>query len=299
MTKKTLFILSGILGVLLVVGIAVTLFYSAHKSPSYDSRDEIYNYVGGDMGMPIDSMYLDKSVEEYAPLDSEQMVNNQEGSKVQKNGSVSFLVENMDDSIADLKSVNSMFGGQITNIYDYGRGNDRNVSITVKVPVEKFEAYYESLRELEGEVTYANVSTLDVTEEYIDITSRLANLRSTEKQLVKVLEKAEKISDILAVQRELNTVRGEIESYEQRKRYFDSQTDYSYITISFSIDKTGINVSEDEWKPWGEVKAAVKSLIELLKGFVNLIIWIVIFSPIVLAPFLIVRYLIKRRKTDK
>ncbi|HRX43860.1 MAG TPA: DUF4349 domain-containing protein, partial [Candidatus Dojkabacteria bacterium] len=144
-----------------------------------------------------------------------------------------------------------------------------------------------------------NVSTLDVTEEYIDITSRLSNLKSTEVQLVKILEKAESVTDILAVQRELNTVRGEIESYEQRKRYFDTQTDYSYITVSFSLDKTGLNVAQDEWKPWGEVKAAVKSLIEVLKAFVNMIIWIVIFSPVVLIPFFVIKYLSKRRKANQ
>lgn len=295
MNKKVLFGILGGLGIFVVICILGLYFF--RRSPSYDGGP--YTFMSGNTQKAMDSFLPVPSYEESASLAPDQMVNDAQGSKLQKNGSIILLVEGIDDAVDDLKAVNGMFGGVITNIYDSGRGNDRSVSITVKVPVDKFETYYEELRKIEGEVTYANVSTLDVTEEYIDITSRLSNLKSTEVQLVKILEKAESVTDILAVQRELNTVRGEIESYEQRKRYFDTQTDYSYITVSFSLDKTGLNVAQDEWKPWGEVKAAVKSLIEVLKAFVNMIIWIVIFSPVVLIPFFVIKYLSKRRKANQ
>ena len=295
MNKKVLFGILGGFGIFVVICILGLYFF--RRSPSYDGGQ--YTFMSGNTQKAMDSFLPVPSYEETASLAPDQMVNDAQGSKLQKNGSINLLVEGIDDAVDDLKAVNGMFGGVITNIYDSGRGNDRSVSITVKVPVDKFETYYEELRKIEGEVTYANVSTLDVTEEYIDITSRLSNLKSTEVQLVKILEKAESVTDILAVQRELNTVRGEIESYEQRKRYFDTQTDYSYITVSFSLDKTGLNVAQDEWKPWGEVKAAVKSLIEVLKAFVNMIIWIVIFSPVVLIPFFVIKYLSKRRKANQ
>ncbi len=295
MNKKALFIILGSIAIfILIVVLGLSFFMS--RSSNYSIGEDS---VSGNIGKMTDSYYPVPSVEETLSLAPDQMVNNQEGSKVQKNGSINLLVEGIDDAVNDLKAVNGMYSGVITNIYDYGRGNDRNVQITVKVPVGKFELYYEELRKLDGEVTYANVSTLDVTEEYIDITSRLTNLKSVEGQLVDILEKAETVTDILAVQRELNTVRGDIESYEQRKRYFDSQTDYSFITVSFSVDKTGLNIAEDEWKPWGEVKSAVKSLIQVLKGFVNLVIWIIIFSPVVLIPFFVIKYLVKRKKANK
>jgi hypothetical protein len=229
MTKKTLFIILGSIVGIFVLGAFVLFvgFRMYGASPSYDSRGYESGYGMIDMTSP--DYFLAQKSDSYESdlLSSEEMVNTAEGSKVQKNGSVSILVEHIDTALDSLRAVNGKYSGQITNIYDYGQGNDRVVTITVKVAVEDFEAYYEELREIGGEVTYANVSTLDVTEEYIDITSRLSNLRSTETQLVKILEKADTVTDILAVQRELNTVRGDIESYEQRKRYFDSQTDYS------------------------------------------------------------------------
>ena len=291
MKKKPLsIIIISIVGIFLIVGVFAVLgtTKSQYSPSSYDSRSSI-----GDMGSYEGYYKGDASISE------NEMVNNQEGSKVQKNGSVSVLVENIDESIEALKSINSAFNGQITNIYDNGKGNERTVQITVKVPVERFEAYYEQLRKLDGEVVYADITTVDVTEEYIDITSRLNNLRNTEAQLNKILERADSVTDVLAVQKELSAVRGEIESYEQRKRYFDSKTDYAYISVSFAIDKTGLNISEEQWKPWGEVKAAVKALVEVLKDLVNVIIWLVIFSPLVLIPYFLIKHFKKGKKTEE
>ena len=294
MKKKPLsIVLISIVGIFLIVGVFAVLgtTKSQYSPSSYDSRSSMDSI--GDMGSYEGYYKGDASISE------NEMVNNQEGSKVQKNGSVSVLVENIDESIEALKSINNTFGGQITNIYDNGKGNERTVQITVKVPVERFEAYYEQLRKLDGEVVYADITTVDVTEEYIDITSRLNNLRNTEAQLNKILERADSVTDVLAVQKELSAVRGEIENYEQRKRYFDSKTDYACISVSFAIDKTGLNISEEQWKPWGEVKAAVKALVEVLKGLVNVIIWLVIFSPLVLIPYFLIKHIKKGKKSEK
>jgi len=295
MKKKPLsIIIISIVGIFLIVCIFVVLgtSKSQYNPSSYDSWSSM-DSIGG---LEFSEGYYkgDSSTSQ-----NEIVNNNQEGSKIQKNGSVSVLVENIDESIEALKSINKAFKGQITSIYDSGKGNERAVQITVKVPVEEFEAYYEQLRKLEGEVVYANITTVDVTEEYIDITSRLNNLRNTEAQLNRILERADSVTDVLAVQKELSTVRGEIESYEQRKRYFDNQTDYAYVSINFAIDKTGLNIAEEQWKPWGEVKAAVKALVEVLKGLVNVIIWLVIFSPLVLIPYFLIKHLKKGKKTEE
>jgi len=224
------------------------------------------------------------------------LYNNEEGSKVQKTGTVTMLVKNIDSAVDEMDSVNSKYLGQVTNIYDYGRGNERFVQITIKVPVANFESYYDELREIDGEVTYANIGTNDLTEQYIDITSRLENLRQVETQLVGILRTASTVQDILAVQKELNTVRGDIESYEAQKRYFDSQTDYAYISVTFSIDKEGLNISDEPWKPLGEFRAALNALVSVLRGVVNAGIWMLVFSPVVLIPVGIALFVIKKKQ---
>jgi len=296
MKKKTVFIILGSVIGFFLLGIFIFLVARRMYSVSYDLG---YDYNSESISS-LDLLSSGKGdTYEDDSLSSEELINNTEDSKLQKSGSISFLVEDIDEAVTSMKSINTKYSAQITNIYDHGRGNDRYVQITTKVEVGDFEKYYDSLREIEGDVVDASISTTDVTEEYIDITARLKNLRSTEEQLTEIMQSADTVTDVLAVQRELNSVRGEIESYEQRKRYFDSQTDYSYISVTFSVDKTGLNVTEDEWKPWGEFKSAVKSLLDVLKGFVNLLIWLVVFSPLVLIPFFVIKYLIRGKKAKK
>ena len=283
--KKTSLIALIVVGVLISGFVIVQLlswFIYARKNPSVEySKDSVTTYEAAIPSMDVREGGL---------------YNNEEGSKVQKTGTVNFLVVDIDESVKELNGVNSKYEAQVTNINDSGRGNDRYVQLTIKVPVESFEAYYSDLREMEGEVIFANVGTNDLTERYIDITSRLENLKKVETQLVGILEGAESVQDILAVQKELNTVRGDIESYEAQKRYFDSQTDYSYIIVMFSVDKEGLNISDEPWKPVGEFKAALSALVSALKGLVNVGIWILVFSPVVLIPVFIVLYFNKERK---
>lgn len=293
MSKKTLFfVLSGVL----VLGIVVCISLLTSRLKEYSVTDSVAMDTEGFGG--VDSFVSSEYQAPTSQLDRDSLINNQEGSKVQKNGSVTFLVDNIDDALSSVREINSKYLAEITNIYDSGRGNDRVLTVTVKLPVDDFEIYYEDIRDIDGEVTYANVSTLDVTEEYIDITSRLANLKSVEGQLVAILQKAESVTDILAVQTQLNSVRGDIESYEQRKRYFDSQTDYSYLSLSFSIDKSGISISDEQWKPLGEFRAALNALVSVLKGFVNMFIWLLVFSPVVLIPVGLGMYISKRKKKE-
>jgi hypothetical protein len=117
MKKKPLsIIIISIVGIFLIVGVFAVLgtTKSQYSPSSYDSRSSMDSI--GDMGSYEGYYKGDVSISE------NEMVNNQEGSKVQKNGSVSVLVENIDESIEALKSINNTFGGQITNIYDNGKG---------------------------------------------------------------------------------------------------------------------------------------------------------------------------------
>lgn len=274
-----LVVLGSILSVFLLIQILSVFIYSEKQSKVENMQP----------AFTTDSSYMGRG-------SGDALYNNEEGSKVQKTGTVTMLVKNIDDTVDSMESVNSKYSAQVTNIYDYGRGNERFVQITVKVPVESFETYYEELRGLDGEVTYANIGTNDLTEQYIDITSRLANLRQVETQLVEILKSASTIQDILAVQKELNTVRSDIERYEAQKRYFDSQTDYAYISITFSIDKEGLNISDEPWKPLGEFRAALNALVSVIRGLANAVIWMLVFSPLVLIPVGILILVTKRKQ---
>ena len=83
-----------------------------------------------------------------------------------------------------------------------------------------------------GEVKQNHIGSQDVTEEYFDVQARIRNKQEEEKRLLKHLnETTGKLEEILAVERELSRVRGEVEQMQGRLRLLTDRTQLSTITI--------------------------------------------------------------------
>jgi hypothetical protein len=93
------------------------------------------------------------------------------------------------------------------------------------------------------EVTYENISANDVTEEYIDLSAKLKNLEATEEQLLEIMKKAEKVEDILAVQRELTNTRDEIERTKGRMQYLEQTSETSLIEVQLTQSKLDVKLT--------------------------------------------------------
>lgn len=122
----------------------------------------------------------------------------------------------------------------------------------------------------------------DVTAEFVDVEAQLKNLKATEAQFLQILSRAQKIEDVLAVQRELTNVRSQIESFEGRKKYLSQSAAMSTVTVNLATNPNDLPVIEKEpsWKPLAVFKDAVRSLLELGKGIVNFLIIFVVFIPV-------------------
>lgn len=131
---------------------------------------------------------------------------------------ISEITQEMNGFIADSET-------RITGI-GYRKGE-----ITIRVPKDKFLQTIEKI-ELLGKVESKKISGEDITEEYIDLKSRLSNFRHEEDQLLKILKKAKKVPDILEVEKKLAEVRGEIERLIGRIEYLKNRVEFSTITIS-------------------------------------------------------------------
>ena len=109
----------------------------------------------------------------------------------------------------------------------------------------------DELRGLGEKVTTDSVSGQDVTEEYVDLESRERNLRATEESLLRLYDRAENVEEALSIQRELTTVRGEIELVQGRIKYLDQRSAYSQITLNIQ-PVTSPPPPKPTWDP-GEV----------------------------------------------
>ena len=116
---------------------------------------------------------------------------------------------------------------------DAGR-TDGSVTLTLRVPADHFTAALDALRRLGKGVGSEHVATEDVSEEFIDLEARIHNQRELEAQFIEIMKRAGKIEDALNVQRELATVRTDIERMEGRRRFLEHETALSTLTLVLS-----------------------------------------------------------------
>ncbi|MDO8568002.1 MAG: DUF4349 domain-containing protein, partial [Dehalococcoidales bacterium] len=118
-------------------------------------------------------------------------------------------------------------------------------AITLRVPSGDFGNIMKSLAGMAVEVTSQSTSAKDVTEEYVDLSAKLRNLEATEQQLLKIMQQAVKIEDILNVQRELTNTRSQIEQIKARTQYLERTSTTSLININLEQSKLDVKFTAD------------------------------------------------------
>ena len=118
-------------------------------------------------------------------------------------------------------------------------------NIAIRVTAAHFDDAIRALRALAVEVRSESTSGQDVTEEYVDLTARLKTLEAAEAQLLKLMEQAGRVSDILEVQRELVKTRGDIEQTKGRMQYLEKSSSMSFIQVSLEQSKLTVEFSAE------------------------------------------------------
>lgn len=211
-----------------------------------------------------------------------------------KTGSLAMVVKDVKSGVAAITQYAEKNGGFVVNSNVSKQGVAPYGEITIRIPSKIFDKGVADLKSL-GEVESEQVNGQDVTEEYVDLTSQIKNLRAAEEQFLVIMKQAVKISDILAVQRELTTIRGQIENIQGRMKYLEQSAKLSTISAYLSTDPDVLPAvdEQDKWKPWGEVKSAARSLLSVGKGLANLVIWFIIYIPLWLVIGLVVWGVVK------
>ena len=103
----------------------------------------------------------------------------------------------------------------------------------MKIPVRNVSA---ALIELEvlGKVESRHISAEDVTENAIDLDLRISNLESLHRRLTELVEKAAGVRDILAVEKELSRVTGELERLRSMRKNLGRRVDFATIRLNFT-----------------------------------------------------------------
>jgi hypothetical protein len=155
------------------------------------------------------------------------------------------VVSDVAAAISQITGLASTYGGFVVSSNSWQDNNRMMGNISFRVKAESFDQAIAALHNLADDVRSESTSGQDVTEEYVDLNARLTNLQAAEAQLLKLMEQAGDVSDILEVQRELVSTRGEIEQTKGRMQYLEQSSAMSLIQVNLEQSKLTVDFNAD------------------------------------------------------
>jgi hypothetical protein len=104
--------------------------------------------------------------------------------------------------------------------------------ITTRIPSENMETFLSGARTL-GKIEFESKTGTDITDQYRDNVIRLDSLKTVRNRYSALLEKANTISEILSIEKELERINTQIELLEGKIKYAELSAEYSDITVGF------------------------------------------------------------------
>ena len=198
-------------------------------------------------------------------------------------GTLELVVTDVDAAVESGARVVAAAGGYVGESQRL-RDDDRpSASITYRIPAAAWDVTLSGLRTLADEVAAEQTSAVEVTGHIVDLEARLRNLRASEAALQGILEDATRIPDVLEVQRELTTVRGEIERIDAQRAELADQAAYGTLQVAYGVTVVAVAEVAKGWDAATEVDQATAQLVEVLQGLATAGIWLaIVWLPILL-----------------
>ena len=145
--------------------------------------------------------------------------------------SVSMEVDEVPAAVAQVRAIAESLGGFVGQLSSSGGPERQQSTMTIRVPQADFFTTLEHIKSL-GKVRSENVGSEDVTERFIDLEARLRSALREEESLLSLLERANQVSEILAIEHELSRIRSDIERDQGQLNFLEWRVDLSTITVS-------------------------------------------------------------------
>jgi hypothetical protein len=216
---------------------------------------------------------------------------------------VALEVTDMEHALGEVRRIAAQGGGIVsasnTRVERVeGQDQERTIAdLTIQVRSDALDSALSALRGL-GKVTVETSNSQDVTEEYVDLDSNLRNLQASEAAILRLMDRAQRIEDIVSLQRELTQIRGQIERIQGRKRYLERRSDMATITLSLRLPsvESPRPLTGGAWNPFAFAQRGWEASLAVLRGVAEIVILVLSFSWWLVPLALIGVYVVQRRR---
>jgi len=199
-----------------------------------------------------------------------------------KTGLLELQVASVEGAVSAGGDVVDGVGGYVSGSEQTGEGEDLSARVTYRIPTEEWDVALAGLRGLALKVVSQTTRTDDVSTEVVDLSARILNLQATERALQAIMTRATAIDDVLEVQDELTTVRGQIEKATAERAHLLEKASFSTLTVGFGLrPEPAAVVSQERFDPATEIERASATLVDILQQLATAGIWFgIVWLPI-------------------
>lgn len=142
-------------------------------------------------------------------------------------------VKNMSEKVQRIEQLLTFYGGYVSDMNAQQMSYRHEVVMSLRLPADRFRTMLDSLRGMAVRVEHESVKAEDVTEEFIDIQSRLKTKKQVRDRYEDILRtKAQTVEEVLLAEEKIRRLQEEIEAKEGRLRYLANRSTMSSIQLS-------------------------------------------------------------------
>ena len=153
--------------------------------------------------------------------------------KIIKSGNLRYQTDDLEKTYSQIQEAVKKHKAIIKNDSQYNDEDGLSRRINIRIPNENFDAFITDISKGVNYFDVKSISSDDVTEEYIDVTSRIKTKKVLEERYYELLKKATKVSEMLEIEKKLSEIREEIEAKEGRLKYIENKVSMSTLDINF------------------------------------------------------------------
>jgi hypothetical protein len=153
--------------------------------------------------------------------------------KIIKSGNLRYQTDDLEKTYSQIQEAVKKHKAIIKNDSQYNDEDGISRRINIRIPNENFDGFIADISKGVSYFDLKSISSDDVTEEYIDVASRIKTKKVLEERYYGLLKKATKISEMLEIEKKLSEIREEIEAKEGRLRYLQNKVSMSTLDINF------------------------------------------------------------------
>ena len=210
--------------------------------------------------------------------------------KLIRNGALEFQTQEVKKTKTEIEKICKELNAYISSESENNFGERLQYNQLIRVPANQFDALVARLEPLALKIENKNISTEDVTEQFIDVEARLKTKKELEARYREILKLAKTVEEIVSIESQIANVRSDIESMEGRLNFLKNQVAFSTLNVNY-------------YEIIGTAFGFASKLVQSLKGgWENLLAFIVFFLnlwPFVVGLAMFLIWLWKRRMKGK